>query len=94
MSPHGWRCARARSRRSDELSAMHHELLQQASSALSSTEDSVNWLKEERQQAAAAAVGLATSDPVRVVSGFEAMKPPRRPGCCPSACTVSWCTIL
>ena len=72
---------------------MHHELLQQASSALSSTEDSVNWLKEERQQAAAA-VGLATSDPVRVVSGFEAMKPPRRPGCCPSACTVSWCTIL
>ena len=73
---------------------MHHELLQQASSALSSTEDSVNWLKEERQQAAAAAAGLASSDAVRVVSAFDTMKPRRRLGYCPSACTPSYCTIM
>ena len=46
---------------SDELSALHHELLQQASTALEESSDAVNWLKEERQQAAseaARAMGL------------------------------------
>ena len=84
---------------SDELSALHHELLQQASTALEESSDAVNWLKEERQQAAseaARAMGLRTAtDPALGVGGFP-VDPPRRQ-CCPCGascgCAGARCTI-
>lgn len=71
----------------DQLEARHQRLLQEASTALESTESSVSWLKEERQQTAASVIKLT-----------EAPELPgmRRRGCLPSACRRSSlpCSIL
>ena len=71
----------------DELSAMHQELLQQASSTLEETSDAVNLLKQEQQQAA---IGMRA-----VVGDALEPAPARRVGCCPAPCVrlSTRCTI-
>ena len=73
----------------DELSAMHAELLQQASTALSATEKSVDWLKEERKEAAAA--GLRTVPGLPPIDAPLTGTPRGICGCFPR---VRTCTIL
>ena len=63
----------------DELSQMHDDLLQQASAALSSTESSVNWLKQEREQAAVQVRALTGDGPTPTLNLGEL--PQRRRGC-------------
>lgn len=63
----------------EELSQMHDDLLQQASAALSSTESSVNWLKQEREQAAVQVRALTGDAPMPTLNLGDA--PPRRRGC-------------
>ena len=75
---------------SDELSALHNELLQQASSALEESSGAVDWLKREQQQAA---IGVRTVDGSAAIdtSAFDNLRPPRR-SCCARVRTM--CVIL
>ena len=83
----------------DELSALHNELLQQASSALEESDHAVNWLRSEREAAAAVnVVGIRTAggDPAALGEGggLEPLKGPRK-SCCPAPCSrLRTCVIL
>ena len=79
----------------DELRDMHAELLQQASSALSSTEEQVSALRGERQQAAVVGIRTAGDAAPGLPPIDAALQPSRRGGLCPSVCSGrTICTIL
>lgn len=57
---------------------MHNELLREATDAISSTDSSTQWLREERQQAAVKVRALTEDETALAMGGGE---PPRRGFC-------------